>query len=183
MSESERAKAAQGSGSGAGGADPSMEDILASIRKILAEEEAPPAAAPAPVPASSVLQLDASMMLPETPLPAQDEQVMAPPEPLPMDPFPSPVPDAPPPPLAMPSAPALVAPEAAAAAAHSMGSLVRTLMVERNTQVHSGGPTLEEIVRSELRPLLKEWLDAHLPTLVERLVRIEIERVVGRAVP
>ena len=35
-------------------------------------------------------------------------------------------------------------------------------------------------MREELRPLLKEWLDAHLPPLVERLVRTEIERVVGR---
>jgi len=29
--------------------------------------------------------------------------------------------------------------------------------------------------------MLKEWLDQHLPGLVERLVRAEIERVVGRA--
>ena len=36
--------------------------------------------------------------------------------------------------------------------------------------------------RGTLRPLIKQWLDAHLPALVERLVRIEIERVVGRAV-
>jgi cell pole-organizing protein PopZ len=28
--------------------------------------------------------------------------------------------------------------------------------------------------------LLKDWLDAHLPALVERLVRAEIERLVGR---
>ena len=35
-------------------------------------------------------------------------------------------------------------------------------------------------MREELRPLLKDWLDAHLPPLVERLVRAEIERVVGR---
>ena len=50
-------------------------------------------------------------------------------------------------------------------------------------QVHSGGPTIEDIVREEMRPLLKAWLDANLPPLVERLVRAEIERVVGRAVP
>ena len=76
----------------------------------------------------------------------------------------------------------LVAPEAAAAAASSVGSLVRTL-AERSTQVHSGGPTIEDIVREEIRPLLKSWLDANLPPLVERLVRTEIERVVGRVVP
>ena len=38
-------------------------------------------------------------------------------------------------------------------------------------------------MRAELRPMLKEWLDTNLPPLVERLVRAEIERVVGRAVP
>jgi len=47
---------------------------------------------------------------------------------------------------------------------------------------NAGGPTLEDLARDTLRPLIKQWLDAHLPALVERLVRIEIERVVGRAV-
>ena len=42
---------------------------------------------------------------------------------------------------------------------------------------------MEDIVRAELRPMLKEWLDTNLPAMVERLVRAEIERVVGRAVP
>jgi hypothetical protein len=50
-------------------------------------------------------------------------------------------------------------------------------------QVHTGGPTIEDIVREELRPLLKAWLDANLPPMVERLVRTEIERVVGRFAP
>ncbi len=77
----------------------------------------------------------------------------------------------------------LVAPEAAAAAASSVGNLMRTLAADRTTQVHTGGPTLEDLVRSELRPLMKEWLNTHLPPMVERLVRAEIERVVGRAVP
>jgi uncharacterized protein len=80
-------------------------------------------------------------------------------------------------------APELVGPGPAAAAASSVGSLVRTLTAERAMQVYSGGPTLEELVRAELRPLLKDWLDTNLPPLVERLVRAEIERVVGRAVP
>jgi cell pole-organizing protein PopZ len=38
-------------------------------------------------------------------------------------------------------------------------------------------------VREEIRPILKDWLDTHLPPLVERLVRSEIERVVNRALP
>ena len=44
--------------------------------------------------------------------------------------------------------------------------------------MHRGGPTLEDMVRDEMRPLLKEWLDANLPALVERLVQVEIERVI-----
>lgn len=38
-------------------------------------------------------------------------------------------------------------------------------------------PMLEGIMRDAIRPLLKTWLDDHLPALVERLVRAEIERV------
>ena len=74
-----------------------------------------------------------------------------------------------------------MAPESTAAAAASVGSLLRTLSQERTTQVHRGGPTIEDLVREEVRPLLKDWLDHHLPPLVERLVRQEIERVAGRA--
>ena len=59
---------------------------------------------------------------------------------------------------------------------------MRTLS-SRTAQVHAGGPTIEDIVRDEIRPMLKQWLDANLPPLVERLVRTEIERVVGRAEP
>ncbi|MFT4182330.1 MAG: DUF2497 domain-containing protein [Rhizobium sp.] len=42
-----------------------------------------------------------------------------------------------------------------------------------------GGPrrSLDEIAQEMLRPMLQEWLDDNLPTLVERLVREEIERV------
>ena len=157
--------------------DPSMEDILASIRRILSDDEVKAeetqAAAPVPVPEpvddDDVLILEPSMMvqdvhvapeLPPAPVPE--------PEPLPML--------APPPPLA-----ALVAPEAAAAAASSVDHLVRTLNTERSMMVTSLGPTIEDIVRQEIRPLLKVWLDVNLPPLVERLVRTEIERVVGRA--
>jgi len=99
---------------------------------------------------------------------------------------PAPAPEAPlPPEIVTPPPPraTLMAPEAAAATATSVESLVRTLSAERTMQVHSGGPTIEDIVRAELRPLLKQWLDAFLPGMVERLVRAEIERVVGRAVP
>jgi len=39
--------------------------------------------------------------------------------------------------------------------------------------------TLEDLVRDEMRPLLKEWLDTHLPPMVERLVRAELERLIA----
>ena len=38
-------------------------------------------------------------------------------------------------------------------------------------------PTLEDVVRETLRPMLTSWLDEHLPSLVERMVQAEIERV------
>lgn len=37
--------------------------------------------------------------------------------------------------------------------------------------------SVEEMAQEMLRPMLQEWLDDNLPTLVERLVREEIERV------
>jgi len=43
--------------------------------------------------------------------------------------------------------------------------------VEGMMNVYRGGPTLEDMVRDEMRVLLKSWLDAHLPVMVESLVR------------
>jgi cell pole-organizing protein PopZ len=37
--------------------------------------------------------------------------------------------------------------------------------------------TLEALVRSALEPLLKAWLDAHLPEIVERAAQAEITRL------
>ena len=139
----------------AGGQDQSMDDILASIRRILNEDEAvAPQAADEPEPAAPEAKAPTP---PPTPT-AQDR--------------------APAPPVATP-----VAAAAAAAAAASVGSLLRAVSNERSAQVHRGGPTIEDLVREELRPVLKEWLDNHLPPLVERLVRAEIERVVNRGLP
>jgi len=38
-------------------------------------------------------------------------------------------------------------------------------------------PTLEDVVRETLRPMLKSWLDENLPRVVERMVQEEIERI------
>lgn len=40
--------------------------------------------------------------------------------------------------------------------------------------------TLEGLIREMLRPMLKEWLDAHLPEIVERTVAREVARITGR---
>lgn len=189
---------------GSSAPDPSMDDILASIRRILDEEGQKPEDAPKP-PAvdDGVLALDDfAVGAEETPIAARPSLPSPPSLPSlpPMRAEPAPVPgpgaevmEEPDPfdsaPSVMPvsvSAPAyeepppLVAPAAAAAAAVSVGALLRTLASERSTAVHRGGPTIEDLVREEMRPLLKEWLDVHLPPLVERLVRAEIERVVSR---
>jgi uncharacterized protein len=48
----------------------------------------------------------------------------------------------------------------------------------RNLGVGAGDLTLETLVREELRPILKDWLDQYLPDMVERLVQEEITRLV-----
>ena len=45
------------------------------------------------------------------------------------------------------------------------------------TVLSNNARTLEDLVKEMLRPMLKNWLDDNLPSLVERLVRAEIERV------
>jgi cell pole-organizing protein PopZ len=42
------------------------------------------------------------------------------------------------------------------------------------------GTTLEDLVRTLLTPMLKSWLDAHLPEIVDRAARAEIRRLTGR---
>src|SRR4051812_46632654 len=42
----------------------------------------------------------------------------------------------------------------------------------------AGEDTLDGLVREMLRPILKEWLDANLPELVERVVTREVARVI-----
>jgi uncharacterized protein len=144
-----------------GSADPSMEDILGSIRRILSEDEVAIPPPPGPVPKAAVPEI---LDMTEDTLVADQAQV------------PSPVPTNPP---AEPDR-LLIAPAVAAAAAASVGTLLRAVAANRSSAVTRGGPSIEDVVRAELRPMLKEWLDTHLPGMVERLVRIEIERVLGQ---
>jgi cell pole-organizing protein PopZ len=43
------------------------------------------------------------------------------------------------------------------------------------------GVTLEDIVREMLHPMLREWMDDHLPSMVERIVQKELEKLARRA--
>ena len=46
--------------------------------------------------------------------------------------------------------------------------------------VRSGETSLEGLTRELLRPMLAEWLDRNLPEMVERLVKAEIARIAGK---
>jgi cell pole-organizing protein PopZ len=158
------------------GQEPSMEEILASIRKIIADD---PAAAPANGAGADVLELtqmvqeDGSVVDLKAPEPPKETR-MAPP------PLPPPVaekkPAAAPPPL--------VSEPAAAASASALSSLARSAEIERlsaapasTTFLGNGAKTLEEMVSELMKPLLKDWLDKNLPGTVDRLVQKEIERI------
>ena len=70
---------------------------------------------------------------------------------------------------------------AAAAAFARLGAMPHERRNETELPLGGVERTLEEVVRDMLRPLLQDWLDGHLPGIVERLVREEIARVVGEA--
>jgi len=200
-------------GAAAEEADPSMEDILASIRRILndgdteEEEEAAPApaaatgakpGAPAAAPTPADAAVPASPAAPAAgakpaPGPQKPAEPAKPAQPAQAAKKPAEEPedililddammiaenDAP---KAEAGAETLVDATTAAATSSSVGALKKAL-AERATAVNRGssGPSIEDIIRDEFRPLLKAWLDTHLAAIVERLVRSEIERVVTR---
>jgi len=170
--------------------EPTMEEILASIRRIISEDDAPAEAAPAPEPEpvaeeppveeDDVLELTDPI---EPPSPVEslgDIDVYSP------EPEPEPAPPPPPPPAPEPApAPSfsrdeqvenLVGDHAANLAATAFGSLSSALLMPKD------GRTLEDVVRELLRPLLKEWLDQNLPRIVEAKVEEEVHRIArGRA--
>ena len=134
------------------GREPSMEDILASIKKVIAEEKElrtspPPAEAeedqplPEEEPGEDVLELD---------------QPLAPP---------------------MDLGPPLVDEQAAG---KSRLALEELQTVAATVPPPTTTNPLEEIIRGMLRPMLKQWLDEHLPQMVDEHVKREISRITGR---
>ena len=64
----------------------------------------------------------------------------------------------------------IISANTSAAVDSAFNSLAHTVLVQN-------ARTLEDLVREMLRPMLKSWLDDNLPSIVERIVRAEIERV------
>jgi cell pole-organizing protein PopZ len=148
--------------------EPSMEDILSSIKRIIAEDADTSAATAraragarrraAAAPVEPVLEPeieDEDEVLELTETVAEEER-----------------------PLSMEDVaqdPELISDRVAQASRMSLESLT-SLIVKPE-----GAPnTLEGLVREMLRPMLKEWLDANLPELVERMVSKEIRRITGK---
>lgn len=183
--------------------EPSMEEILASIRRIIAEDgEAAPAAPAAEEKAprgeevlelTEVVEEDGTVVS----ITAGNKKPFAEPPPPPPPPPPSrpmfdveaaPPPRAepepeplPPPPPAMPfeTDERLVSQATETASVSALSQLAGLGGRDQLGSLPLGdaGRTLEDLVRELLRPMLRDWLDAHLPQLVERLVQDEIRRM------
>jgi len=134
--------------------EPSMEDILASIKKVIAEEKELRTAVRA-----SDSDVDE---LPESSRGSDSDDVLELDEPL------------------APSAdlgPPLVDEQVAGQSRHALEHLQT---VAATIPAAAPANPLEEIVREMLRPMLKQWLDEHLPQMVEEHVKREISRITGR---
>lgn len=160
--------------------DPSMEDILASIRRILDDEVAAEPKPAASAASTEVVELTEQMLVGEESAKAPAENVEA-------RPFAA-APAATPGSTATPFPPmvgeGLIGAAAAGAAAASFAALraatsggAAPLAPKPETPIGHATLTLEEMIRQEIRPLLSAWLDENLPPLVERLVKAEVERI------
>jgi hypothetical protein len=166
-----------------------MEEILASIRRIISEDDAPAAEAapepvaevaaalapepepearvvepepePEPVVADDVLELTQRVEAPKEEV--GDLEVYTPPEP---EPAPAPVAA-----RAEPEEEPLVSEPSAHAAASAFTNFTAAIAMP------AAGRTLEDLTRELLRPLLKAWLDENLPRIVESKVAEEVDRI------
>lgn len=160
--------------------EPSMDEILASIRRILAEDDGAGALrSPSRARAGDdVLELTealnndgsvrhvapAAPVTPKVETPVVSDGRREPP---------APRPDA----TSAEPEPRLVSDAASEAVAASFARLTEVGRVDGTDR------SLDDLVRETLRPMLQAWLDENLPGLVERLVRAEIARVVGAIRP
>jgi cell pole-organizing protein PopZ len=160
--------------------EPTMEEILASIRRIISEEEVDPALKPEGEAASAAAADDEVFELTDVVEPA------APPPPAPRvrpslvepvnDVAFAPEPEFEPEPVVAEADEGLVEPAAVDRAASAFAALARNVEIAATP----GGNTLESMVQAMMKPMLKQWLNDHLPALVENIVREEVERVANR---
>jgi cell pole-organizing protein PopZ len=68
----------------------------------------------------------------------------------------------------------LVSPQAQSATVHSINKLRQNLN-QKDSQSQGRGKTVDDFIVDLLRPLVKSWLDQNLPTMVERIVEREIK--------
>ena len=134
-----------------------MEDILSSIRRVIARDETPGARAQRVAAANEdVLDLHEEEA-------ADDAMADAPP--------------------VIPTEEELLSAASADATRQSLDALtaaVAPAVAAVLPAAATGGRTMEEVVIEALRPMLKEWLDANLPTMVEAMVAKEISRITGK---
>ena len=135
------------------GREPSMEDILASIKKVIAEEKEL---------RTTVHRADEADDDARPEEASNDDDVLELDQPL-----------APP----MDLGPPLVD---EGAAGKSRQALEQLQTVAATVPPPSSVNPLEEIIRGMLRPMLKQWLDEHLPQMVDEHVKREISRITGR---
>jgi hypothetical protein len=135
--------------------EPSMEDILASIKKVIAEEKELRASS---TPAEAI----EDEPLPEDFAVEQYEDILELDEPL-----------APPVDLGPP----LLSEDVAG---QSRQALEQLQTVAATVPLAPQVNPLEEMVREMLKPVLKQWLDEHLPGIVDEHVKREISRITGR---
>ncbi|MBS3929525.1 MAG: DUF2497 domain-containing protein [Sphingomonadales bacterium] len=137
--------------------EPSVEEILASIKKVIARDNREAQAAPRSV-SERPAQID-----------ADDDEVLD------LASIGECVDDA------EAGVPPLVASQTASSIGESLAALAMMAQPPAAPQiVRSGETSLEGMVRELLRPALAEWLDTNLPPLVEKLVAVEIARIVGK---
>jgi uncharacterized protein len=166
--------------------EPSMEEILASIRRIIAEDtEASDAGAAAKDAAAGAAAESPTEedVLELTEVVEEEQAVVNSPE--------TPAQNGAEPEFTLgiePEEPEAIAQDrliSSASAAASVASLSQLVSRPRDkgTELQLGemNRTLEDMVRELIRPMLKTWIDENLPPLVERLVREEIARLVREA--
>ena len=164
--------------------EPSMEDILSSIKKIIAEDSTKPTGftRTRSRPAEKTVEAEepvADAFVADADIVDSDDDILELTQSAPVD-MPAaeqPAPVAHAAPEATVESP-IVSTVAVEASRHALASLSKMVV---KPEV-AGSDTLEGMVRDMLKPMLKDWLDTNLPEIVERMVAQEVARISGRSV-